>query len=79
VLHRRDRPSRGEHENPVHGTIDSMVIVGETTLVTLQTAGDALPLHFTVPAHVARRNGLAKGAPASVSLLADGIHLMPPD
>ena len=79
VLHRRDRPSRGEHENPVHGTIDSMLTVGETALVTLQTAGDGFPLHFTVPAHVARRNGLAKGSAASVSLLADGIHLMPPD
>ena len=79
VLHRRDRPSRGEHENPVHGTVESFVVVGENALVTMHTAADALPLHFTVPAHVARRNDLAKGAAAAVSLLADGIHLMPPE
>jgi molybdate transport system ATP-binding protein len=79
VLHRRDRPSRGEHENPVHGTVESIVTVGENALVTLRTAEDRLPLHFTIPAHVARRNDLAKGAQAAVSLLADGIQLMPPD
>ena len=33
--------------------------------------------HFSVPTHVARRNGIEQGATASVSLLADGIHLMP--
>ena len=79
VLHRRDRPSRGEHENPVHGTVESIVTVGENALVALQTTADKLPLHFTIPAHVARRNDLVKGAQAAVSLLADGIHLMPPD
>ena len=77
VLHRRDRPSRGEHENPVQGIVDSIVVVGESAQVTLQTAGDPLPLHFTLPAHVARRNGLAKGIAAGVSLLAEGIHVMP--
>jgi len=29
-----------------------------------------------VPLHVARRNGIAPGAEATVSLLAEGIHLM---
>ena len=33
----------------------------------------------TVPAHVARRNGLARGETATVSLLAEGIHVMPPE
>jgi molybdate transport system ATP-binding protein len=77
VLHRRDRPSRGEHENPVEGMIDSVVVVGETALVTMHTARERFPLHFSVPAHVARRNALAKGATATVSLLAEGIHVMP--
>lgn len=77
VLHRRDRPSRGEHENPISGVISSMVVVGETALVTLHTEGEPLPLHFSVPAHVARRNNLAKGAAATVSLLAEGIHIIP--
>ena len=77
VLHRRDRPSRGEHENPVQGTIQTMVVVGENALLTLRTAQEPHPLHFSVPAHVARRNGLARGETATVSLLAEGIHVMP--
>ena len=79
VLHRRDRPSRGEHENPVEGTVASVIVVGETALVTLHTARERHPLHFSVPVHVARRNGLAKGVAASVSLLAEGIHVMGPE
>ena len=77
VLHRRDRPSRGEHENPVTGVIDSMIVVGETALLTLHTESEDLPLHFSVPAHVSRRNSLAKGAEATVSLLVEGIHVIP--
>ena len=79
VLHRRDRPSRGEHENPVNGTVESLVLVGENARVGLRPAGAPMPLHFTVPAHVARRNGLEKGVTAAVSLLAEGIHVMPPE
>jgi molybdate transport system ATP-binding protein len=77
VLHRRDRPSRGEHENPVAGTIVRCVVLGETTAVALRVAtGERADIFFSVPTHVARRNGVAPGEPASVSLLADGIHLM---
>ena len=79
VLHRRDRPSRGEHENPVAGSVESVIVVGETALVTLHTAREKFPLHFSVPAHAARRNALAKGVPATVSLLAEGIHVMRPE
>ncbi|MGQ7791220.1 ABC transporter ATP-binding protein [Faunimonas sp. B44] len=78
VLHRRDRPSRGERENPVAGTVDSLLPIGQTAHVTLRPAhAPGLPLHFSVPLHVARRNGLAPGVPATVSLLGSGIHLMP--
>jgi molybdate transport system ATP-binding protein len=78
VLHRRDRPSRGEHENPVRGRISELVVLGETAHVTaLVDASAERPLAFSVPAHVARRNGLAVGAAIGVSLLAEGIHLMP--
>jgi molybdate transport system ATP-binding protein len=78
VLHRRDRPSRGERENPVSGTVDSLLVIGQTAHVTMRVEGpEDLPLHFTVPAHVARRNGVEPGVPASVSLLAEGIHMMP--
>ena len=78
VLHRRDRPSRGEHENPVFGTVDECVTLGDDTTIGLRVpaAGNAL-LTLRVPAHVARRNGIAIGVPAGASLLADAIHLMP--
>ncbi len=79
VLHRRGRPSLGERENPVPGTVGEMVELGETTSVTMWVDGDPeRPLNFTVATHAARRNALAPGADLRVSLLAEGIHLMPP-
>jgi molybdate transport system ATP-binding protein len=80
VLHRRDRPSRGEHENPVPGIIAECLALGETTSCVLAVDGRAeLALAFSVPSHVAARNRLAVGERATVSLLASGIHLMPFD
>jgi molybdate transport system ATP-binding protein len=79
LLHRRDRPSRGERENPVPGTIGDGVVLGENLHTWLVPAADPNSrLYLTLPIHVARRNGIAPGVPAAVSLLADGIHLMPP-
>lgn len=78
ILHRRDRPSRGEHENPVEGTIDELVVLGETANAALRAGpGEETPLSFSVPAHVARRNRLEAGIRVKVSLLKDAIHLMP--
>lgn len=78
VLHRRDRPSRGEHENPVPGVIGQALKVGQTAHITLYPDhAPNLPLHFSVPQHVAERNGIEAGVRAAVSLLAKGIHLMP--
>ncbi|HET6521419.1 MAG TPA: ABC transporter ATP-binding protein, partial [Geminicoccaceae bacterium] len=80
VLHRRGRPSLGERENPVPGTVAELAVLGETTVVTMLVDGrDDGPLNFTVSTHAARRNALAQGEPIAVSLLADGIHLMPRD
>ncbi|ABI57265.1 ABC transporter ATP-binding protein [Alkalilimnicola ehrlichii MLHE-1] len=78
LLHRRGRPSLGERENPVAGVVRELVVLGEQTSVTLSLSGGA-PLNFTVGTHAARRNGLAPGEEARVSLLADGIHLMAPE
>ena len=77
VLHRRDRPSRGEHENPVQGIIQAMLPIGQTAHLALrpQHAPDLL-VRFSVPLHVAHRNGILEGAEAAVSLLSDGIHIM---
>ena len=76
VMHRRERPSRGERENPVRGIVRDVVILGGDARVTLDVHGVDTPLTFEVSVHVAKRNRIAAGAEASVSLLADGIHLM---
>lgn len=77
ILHRRDRPSRGEHENPVSGVIDEFVPLGENTSVSLRVDGsNEHAISMSVPTHVARRNGLGRGEHIKVSLLAEGIHLM---
>ncbi|MDR5897522.1 ABC transporter ATP-binding protein [Halomonas vilamensis] len=76
VLHRRDRPSRGERENPIPAMVSEVVALGGITLVTLRVAhGDML--RFDIATHAARRNHLAPGAMVNVSLLAAGIHIMP--
>ncbi len=80
LLHRRDRPSRGERENPVSGTVMECLTLGENVALTVAVNGtDRPPLFLTVPAHTARRNGIAQGVDIGLSLLAEGIHLMPAD
>ncbi len=78
LLHRRDRPSRGERENPVAGTVVRCLRLGDLTSIALSVvSGERTDVYFSVPTHVAQRNGIEPGARASVSLLAEGIHLMP--
>ncbi len=79
ILHRRDRPSAGENENPVGGVIREYVPLGETTSVVLDVgAPGGVPLAMSIVTHHARRNNLALGDRVRVTLLASGIHLMPP-
>ena len=74
VLHRVDRPSRGEHENPVPCRIDDMVALGDDVSVRLAPDGLAdVFLHLKVSLHVAQRNGLAPERAVTVSLLRDAI------
>ncbi len=78
IMHRRGRPSLGERENPVFGVVSELLELGESSRVSLQLAGDDSKfLYFTVSRHSALRNGLTAGVEAGVSLLAEGIHLMP--
>jgi molybdate transport system ATP-binding protein len=77
VLHRRDRPSRGEHENPVRGTVAELLVLGDTSSITLRVEDRDDIISFGVPNHVAERNSVATGAPIAVSLLAKDIHVMP--
>ena len=75
ILHRRDRPSQGERENPVKGRIGEFIPLGETTSITI-TVDNGQTLYLSVPTHVARRNHLEQGGDIAVSLLAESIHLM---
>ena len=76
ILHRRDRPSRGERENPITGKIKEFIPLGESATVTIEVNGKPDIVSMTVPTHVARRNNLDNGGEVSVSLLAEGIHIM---
>ena len=76
VMHRRERPSRGEHENPVRGIARDVVTFGGLARVTLDVSGVDVPISFEVSEHVAARNRVEPGAEVSVSLLAEGIHMM---
>jgi molybdate transport system ATP-binding protein len=80
VLHRRDRPSRGERENPLHGDVVEVLTLGDNKLIAVQPGDtDRPPLYFSVPDHVAARNDVRVGVQVGISLLAASIHLMPPD
>jgi molybdate transport system ATP-binding protein len=78
ILHRRDRPSRGERENPVHGTVSNLIPLGDMcnlTMVVNNELKSALTLQ--IPTHVAQRNTLAIGVDISVSLRAEAVQIMP--
>lgn len=76
VMHRTDRPSRGERENPVTGTVIEQTILGDDVVLRLQLPGVTRPLSFHVSRHVASRNEVKMGGSVSVSILFEGVHLM---
>ena len=77
VVHRRNRPSRGEHENPVFGTVIEVFQFGQTTELSVDVGDpDEHPLHCSIPTHVAARNDIYLGADIGLSLKSDMIHLM---
>lgn len=78
VLRRRDQPQQGELDNLVRGVVSRCVALRETTNIVLQVSSDAgATLRFSIPTRIARRNHLEPGLGIEVSLLAEGIHLMP--
>lgn len=81
VLHRHDQPSQQRDlESNVEGVIARCVSLRETTNIRL--AVSAVPeaiLSFSIPTRIAQSNGLTTGLAITVSLLADGIHLIPND
>jgi molybdate transport system ATP-binding protein len=79
VLHRVDRPSRGEHENPVAARIADVVTLGDDVVARLVPEGlDDLRLHLKVSLHVAERNRLDAGRAVTVSLIRDAIVPLDP-
>ena len=79
VVHRRNRPSRGEHENPVFGVVNEVFHFGQTTELSIEVNDpDSHPLHCSLPTHVAERNDIGVGADLGVSIKADMIHIMGP-
>ena len=78
LLHRRGRPSNGDKENPLHGQIIEYIESNglANMLVQIDTQLN-LNIAINVPLHVAGRNALGLHEQIGISLLAEGIHLMP--
>ena len=80
ILHRVDRPSRGERENPVQGVISRYLPLGAEVSLAIEVGDDpSRTLRTAVSSHVAERNALCAGRRVTVSLLASDIHIMPWD
>jgi len=78
LLHRRDHPSKGERENPLSGRIiEYFESKGLANLLVQVDRELKINLAVNVPVHVARRNRLGLDEQISISLLTEGIHLMP--
>ncbi len=84
TLHRKSvadlvRLERRFYRRWIRGTIADFLPLGENVSTVIRVEGTGESLQVTFPLHVARRNGLEAGAEVVVSLLRDGIHLMPRD
>lgn len=80
LFHQRVRPSRGERENPVHGVVAELIVLGDNASITmLVDKRDDTPMTFNLPTHVVQRNHLTEGDSISVSLQTNGIHMMSPE
>jgi molybdate transport system ATP-binding protein len=78
VLLGKDAPAGTE--NVVDGVVVQLVRLGNNAALAVAVGGaDRPPLFMSVPLHLAQEHGLAVGVEVAVSLVAEGIHLMPPD
>jgi molybdate transport system ATP-binding protein len=78
LLHHTSRSAHSERQNPLAGVVAECLPLGERVAAVIHVDGRAETwLATTIPLHRARRQGLARGACVAVSLLAEGIHLMP--
>jgi len=78
LLHRRGRPSNGDRENPLQGrVIEYMESSGLANMLVLVDKELNINITINVPLHVAKRNSLGLNEQIGLSLLGEGIHLMP--
>jgi molybdate transport system ATP-binding protein len=78
LLHRRDRPSNGDKENPLQGeVIEYMESSGLSNMLVQIDRELHINIAISVPLHVAKRNGLGLHENVGISLLSEGVHLMP--
>lgn len=78
LLHRRGRPSNGDRENPLQGSVIEYMESGGLANMLVQVDQQLktnIAIH--VPLHVAKRNALGLHESIGISMLAEGIHLMP--
>ena len=78
LLHRRDRPSNGDKENPLQGQIIEYMESSGLANLSVEIDPDLkINIAMIVPLHVAKRNRLGLNENIGISLLSEGIHLMP--
>lgn len=76
ILHRPDRPSNGDKENPIEGTIEELVLLGPHVSISIRPKhAPQLPLRFFIPRHFVERQCLHQGMHISLSLLGRHVHI----
>lgn len=79
LLHRPDRPSNGEKENPIDGIINELVFLGPHVSISVTPShAPNLPIRFFIPRHFVDRQKIIQGMEVSLSLLSKHIHVFLP-
>ncbi|MBX2837307.1 MAG: ABC transporter ATP-binding protein [Gammaproteobacteria bacterium] len=79
IMHRTDRPSNGERENPITTRVGEAIEMGDDLVLKLIVEATGESVAFRISRHVAARNDVTTDSQLGVSILAEGIHLMPPE
>lgn len=78
LLHRQDRPSNGDKENPLQGEVVEYLENNGLAILLIEVDPHLKTnISMNVPLHVAKRNNLSLHKKIGISLLSEGIHIMP--
>ena len=77
IMHRQDKPSQGERENPIVTTVAQVVEMGDDLSLKLIVDATGESIAFRISRHVASRNKVVQGGRLIVSILSEGVHIMP--